>query len=339
MLPFSKYHIESFMFSLLPLDLWHRIVSADLLIPYWHIVSDQELAHISGLYTYRNERQFAEDLEFYLSRYTPVALSDVLRNLDGYGSLPNRSVLFTFDDGFREIYDIIAPLLYRKGIPGVFFPITMAIDNRELCYPQKKSLIINALPRSDDSPVLAEISRRLANAGIVGDDVITRIRSIHYRKRHVLDALGTVLGCDFKTYVRTVQPYLTSEQIRLLLKKGFDIGAHSVDHPRFSELGLEDQLTQIMESIEFISTKFDYRCNTFAFPYTDIGISAELFDRVFSAGSLKATFGSGKLTQGRIPRHLPRFSMERSVLPAARILSRQFGRDLLLRASGNRNVG
>lgn len=328
---FLKNEVASWLCSLIPLDLWHRLVDVDILVPLWHVVSDQELAHISGLYTYRNERQFTADIDFLLKRYAPVCLNDVLLYLDGYGSLPPRPILFTFDDGFREVYDIIAPFLFRKGIPGVFFPITAAIDNHELCYPQKMSLVKKALPRLDTSPVSREISRRLTDAGINGRSLAVQLRGIGYRKRHLLDEVGSILGYNFQSYVAAVQPYLTSEQIRELLKKGFAFGAHSVDHPRYSELSLEEQLAQTRASVEFISSRYGYECNTLALPYSDRGISPVFFDRVFSADFLKATFGIDGITSCLNPRHLPRISIERTDLSAGRILARQFGRTLLRR--------
>ena len=315
--------------SWVPLGLWHHLVDADLVIPHWHLASDQELAHVKGLYGYRNRRQFTEDLTFFLRHYEPISLGELLRRLDGIGRFPKRCVLFTFDDGFREIYDIVAPILYTKGIPATFFLITSVLDNRELCYPQKKSLLINALNRLKGSPIAQEVSRHLSDAGIEGPDIVSRIRSIYYRKRHLLDELESIVGCDFRAYVSSVQPYLSSDQVRDLLKKGFDLGAHSVDHPNYSELSLDEQLAQTIESTKFISAQYDYQCNTFAFPYTDSGISPEFYQRAFSGNILKASFGIGGITRGNFIRHLPRFTMERTSLPAGQILARQFGRALM----------
>lgn len=317
--------------SLIPLDIWHRLLDIELVLPHWHVVSDQDLAHVSGLYKFRNIRQFKADLEFFLRYYTPVTLQDVISCLDGTNRLPNRCFLPTFDDGFCEIYDIIAPVLHAQGIPAVFFLITSVIDNRELCYPQKKSLLIRALASLGDSPAKREVSQLLTNAGVKGSDLPSRLRSIYYRQRHLLDELGSVVGYDFAEYVASVHPYLTSEQIRKLMKMGFDIGAHSIDHPLYSEMRLDEQLVQTQDSLKWLSTRFQYNCQSFAFPYTDAGISPEFFQKAFSDGWLDVSFGIGGILSGYFPKNLPRFSMERTDLPAALILARQFGRAILRR--------
>lgn len=307
------------------------MLDVELVIPHWHVVSDQELAHVSGLYKFRSIPQFKADLEFFLRYYTPVSLQDIIRHLDGNGRLPKRSFLLTFDDGFREIYDVVAPILYAQGVPAVFFLITSTIDNHELCYPHKKSLLIHALTALGDSPVKQNVSRILLNAGLTGPDIPSLIRNIYFRQRHVLDELETVIECDFAAYVSSVQPYLTSEQVRDLMKRGFDIGAHSVDHPLYSELSLADQMLQTLNSLSWLSDRYQYKCQAFAFPYKDDGIPPAFFQKAFSDGRLKVSFGIGGLHSHVFPRNLARFSMERTDLPAAQILGRQFGRTLLRR--------
>jgi len=332
----TKYDTGSLISSLLPLNLWHRLTGINLVIATWHIVSDQDVEHVKGLYSYRNQRQFLEDVEYLLRHYRPVSLGDVLRHLDGQGRLPEQCVLFTFDDGFREVYEIIAPVLSQKGIPGVFFLITAAIDNHELCYPQKKSLVIRALQRTTDSLVRQECSQRLAEAGLGVPDLIKGVWGIYYRQRHVLDSLGSVLHCDFSSYVASIRPYLTSNQIRRLMKDGFAFGAHSVDHPRYTELSLEEQLAQTSESLNFISARFNYDCNTFAFPYSESGISPEFYRRAFSSNLIKASFGIGSFMGGDNKRHMPRICLEGTDYPAKRILTYEFGRALWHRFSTRR---
>lgn len=315
--------------SWVPLRLWHRLLGVELVLPYWHVVSNEDLPHISGLYRYRAVREFKADLEFFLRYYTPVSLQDVLNHLTGDGALPKRCFLPTFDDGFREVHQVIAPLLRTLGVPAVFFVITSVVDNHELCYPQKKSLLIRALATGPSSAVTRELARRLKEAAVIGSDLPSQLRSIHSRQRGVLDALGPLLGCDFTAYAAAQQPYLTSAQVEALLRDGFSIGAHSVDHPLYPELSLAEQLSQTQDSLEWLAQRFCFPCDSFAFPYQDTEVTPEFFHAAFADGRLKISFGSGGLMPHFFPRNLPRFTMERTELPAGAILARQFGRTLL----------
>jgi peptidoglycan/xylan/chitin deacetylase (PgdA/CDA1 family) len=325
-----KQHWGPRVFSWVPIDIWNQLLGVQLILPYYHVVSDQELAHVSGLYKFRSIRQFKADLEFLLRYYIPVSLSDVIHHLDGESGLPKRCFLLSFDDGFREIYDIVSPILYAQGIPAVFFLITSVLDNRELCYPQKKSLLIRALASLEGSPAKRSVEQHLTKLSVHGPDLLTRIRSINYVQKHVLDELGTILEIDFPGYAAQFQPYLTSEQTRYLMRRGFNIGAHSVDHPLYSEVRLDEQLMQTMMSLDILSMRFQFECQAFAFPYNDTGISPEYFNRAFEDGHLKISFGTGGLFRHYFRRNLERFTMEKTDLPAEQILARQFGRTFLI---------
>lgn len=320
-----KKHWGPEISSWVPLGVWHRLLDVELVLPRYHLVSDEEdLPHLSGLIKPRSIRQFQEDVEFYLQSYVPISLQDIIYHLDGTSRLPKQCFLMTFDDGFREIYDIVAPILYAKGVPAVFFVTTSNVDNHELCYLQKMSILYRAMASLGDSSAKQAVSQLLTKAGGKGQDLPSRIFSITYNQRDVLDKLGTILASDFETYVASVQPYLTSEQIKELMQQGFDIGAHSVDHPLYSELSLEEQLLQTRDSLNWLSERFQYECQSFAFPYRDSGVSPEFFQKAFSDGRLKISFGIHGMQRHFFPRNLERFTMEQDHLNAAQALAREF---------------
>ena len=169
-----------------------------------------------------------------------------------------------------------------------------------------------------------EVARILIKAGTKGVDLASQIRSISYRQRHILDELGAILDCDFAQYVSSIQPYLTSEQIRNLIKLGFAIGAHSIDHPPYSELRLEEQLIQTHGSLSWLSNRFQYECQAFAFPSNDTLVHSEFFQKAFADGHLKVSFGIHSMYRHFFPRNLERFTMEQNYISAKQILSREF---------------
>jgi len=314
--------------SWVPSGIWHRLTQTRLVVPHWHLASDQELEHVSGLYKFRNVRQFMSDLEYFARHYKPVSIQDVISYLDGSGRLPQRCFLPTFDDGFREIYDVVAPILNAKGIPAIFFLVTSTIDNHILATPQKKSLLLRSLRSRRGTTAEREVARILSLADVKGNDVPTQIRSIYYCKRSVLDDIAPLLDCNFAEYVASVQPYMTSQQVKNLMGKGFDVGSHSVDHPPFSELSLHEQLDQTEESLRELSIRFGFSCRAFAFPYFDGDVTNDFFKLAYRDGKLKVSFGTGGVRRHFHPRNLSRFTIENTELSARQVLAMQFGKAL-----------
>ena len=316
----------------IPLDVWHRICKVDLVIPYWHLISNEDdvpHVHAQGR---RSIRQFKADLEFFLQYYSAITEQDLISFLDGGRALPPRSVLLTFDDGFREIPDCVAPLLREKGAPAIFFLISSAVDNQHLCHTQKKSLLSHDLQRNHSAATLNEAARLLSLAGVsFNPNIAARIHTVPYRRRYVLDDLARVFQCDFKGYLSSRKPYVSSQQVETLLRQGFAIGAHSVDHPSYAELSLEEQLTQTRESMRWLSERFHIKCQSFAFPYGANGVSPDFFRTMFAQGELKVSFGTGGLVPHGFRRNLPRCTTERSDATASEALVHDFWHSLIHR--------
>lgn len=63
----------------------------------------------------------------------------------GGRELPENSILLTFDNGLREQYENAWPILYRLGIPAVFFVNTSSVADRKVQAGHKVHLLISHL--------------------------------------------------------------------------------------------------------------------------------------------------------------------------------------------------
>ena len=74
--------------------------------------------------------QFAEQLD-YLRRagYTTISLDDLVAALRTGASLPDKPVILTFDDGYKDFYATAYPLLQRYSAKATIFIITGRVGN------------------------------------------------------------------------------------------------------------------------------------------------------------------------------------------------------------------
>jgi peptidoglycan/xylan/chitin deacetylase (PgdA/CDA1 family) len=309
---------------------WVRPLSGvSLVVPYYHLVSDARVPHVSHLYRFRTIAEFTSDVEFLLRRFEPVTLSDIIDALNGTKALKRPCFHLTFDDGFKEMYEIVAPILQHAGVPATFFVTTAFLDGGGLAHHNALSVLLDRL-QSRRSCLGAASLRRVESLLPAPRSARTtlqaRILSIRYAQKSSIDSLAETLEVDLDQYVRETQPYLSSEQIATLLKRGFSIGAHSHDHPLYSDLPLSQQLAQTQMSVQFLETRFGVRRKAFAFPHTDAGVEDAFFTTVFSEPLLDVSFGTAGLVSHFHPRNIERVSMERTPAPACQILARQFTR-------------
>lgn len=314
--------------SLLPFNLLRKIAGVNPLIVNYHVVSDEKLPHIVNLYKYRNIRTFVEDLKFIAGNFHPIGLPEFLESIQGKVALPKKSILLTFDDGFREIYDIIAPILIEYKLTATVFLTKNFLDNVELGLDSKKSLLIEAL-LNQSNQVKEEIQRVLLVQSITGNDLNHSVLNIPYIKRQLVDEIAHLLQIDFTGFLSNRRPYLTTPQVVNLLNEGITVGGHSIDHAKFSELSHEEQINQAVSSVEFICEKFNLNYKVFAFPYTDNAVSRHFFNSV--SDKLDATFGTQGLQRDCILSNFQRISVEKLKYPASETIKYQYTRKIINR--------
>jgi peptidoglycan/xylan/chitin deacetylase (PgdA/CDA1 family) len=296
--------------GLFPVNALRKLTGKHLIFPFYHSVAYKSLPHIDSLYTLRTEELFKKDIDFLLTRFNPIDPQKALTFHFEKKSPSKPSFLLSFDDGLSGFYHHESQLLYKKGIPAIIFLNSAFIDNKELFYRYKASLLINHLRENPETIKL--ISVFLADNGIVKKDLFDALLAINYQNQNLLDKIANICQYSFKDFLKNNQPYLTTEQIKELSQKGFLFGAHSIDHPKYSEISFEEQLKQTQLSIEFVKNQFRQSLSLFAFPFTDDGVSEKLFQTIFDPKEsiVDFSFGGAGLKNEILPGHIQRIPME-----------------------------
>jgi len=125
------------------------IINQKILLPFFHTVADEPLPHIKHLYKMKTVKEFTEDLDFLLKYFEPID-AETLFYFHSNQMVPKKPVFhLSFDDGLKEMYEIVAPILLQKGVPATFFINSGFIDNKALFYRFRTSLSIENLNSED----------------------------------------------------------------------------------------------------------------------------------------------------------------------------------------------
>ncbi len=306
-------HSLSGVVSLIPPRLLQQLTGQRLLLPVYHTISDGEMPHIRNLYTVKGVKAFTNDLDFLLKYYSPIGYQE-FRELKENGRKPQKpSFLLSFDDGLKEFHDVIAPILLQKGIPAICFLNSDFIDSKALFFRYKASLLIDELKKNP------QLAKSITDLFDDSENLSQALLSIRYRQRELLDEVASRLNYDFDVFLKEQAPYLTTEQVNTLINQGFHFGAHSIDHPEYQYISLDEQLRQTTESVESVCDKFNLDYRIFAFPFTDHNVSKEFFTRLKKQKTTDFTFGCAGQKEDEVSTNFQRIPFEMEHLSGRQI--------------------
>jgi peptidoglycan/xylan/chitin deacetylase (PgdA/CDA1 family) len=294
--------LSSAFSGLLPLSALQLISGQNFILPFYHVVSDEPCPHINNLYRFKDSKEFERDLDYLTAHYQPISADDLPDVLTGKYR-DKKIMLLTFDDGLRQVYDVIAPILLRKGMPAIFFVNTDFIDNKALMFRYKASLIKN-MDKDTSAMFDARNDKELDNE--IPPESSDEIKN------------------EIDTFLKGYKPYMSTDQIRALIDQGFAIGAHSCSHPYYEDLTLDQQLSETQDCMSILQRTFGAKHKLFAFPFTDHGVSTEFFERIFDGGTLDFSFGGAGIKLDVHPRQFQRIPMEGWDAGAEQVLKSEY---------------
>ncbi len=309
--------------SLLPTRFLQQLSGVRVIFPFFHAVSDDPLPHIQPLYPVKSIAAFTRDLDFLLRHYEPLDVETFFTLVKNREQPSRPSFLLSFDDGLRQFYDVVAPVLRQKGVPAICFLNSGFVDNQGLFFRYKAALLVQWLTKEPSFRKKAREFFQLSSTDADSDEmkhIELQLLSITYQNRHKLDELAEQTGYRFSDFLATYRPYMSAAQIRELIRQGFYFGAHSIDHPEYRHLPLAGQLRQTKESLDEVCRRFSLSYRAFSFPFTDYGVSKRFFEMLQEQKIADVTFGCAGLRTPGNGTHFQRIPFEVDKLSGRQVL-------------------
>ena len=214
---------------------------------------------------------------------TPISLDDLRQAVLHGAPLPPRPVLITFDDGYRSVATLAAPVLEQYRVPAAIFVCSDSIADRRLLWYDA-----------------------MARRGAETD--VERVKRLTFAEwqRTDRDTFTKVSDDD------PLAPMTVGELQAMSASPLFEIGAHTASHPIMAGAPVSDQREQIGECVRALEAWTGKPATAFAYPNGQPGVdyTADTMALLREGGiDIAFTTQSGFAGRGASPLEQPRFMM------------------------------
>jgi peptidoglycan/xylan/chitin deacetylase (PgdA/CDA1 family) len=292
---------------------------------------------------------FERLMAFIASRYHAVPLSRVVDWLDGSATLPERAVVVTFDDGYRNVLTQAGPVLKRLQIPATLFVATDFVFGGEMLWTDRllSALYLTrearldvdtpsgalTLPLQTDGDKIAADRRVLAVCKALPDDARVAL----------LDRVVEVLRVDEARLATAWSDHapISPEELKQLPAFGIDMGSHTCSHAIVARMSEAQMRRELTESKRLIEAATGRACEHFSYPNgSPADFNAQTRQHVLEAGYRCAvTTIKTAVSPSQDPFEIPRCTLTHNRITLPEFAAEVSGFPRFLRGVKGRVVG
>jgi len=215
---------------------------------------------------------FADQMEYLRKHCHVLSINDFLEIQINGDLLPPRSVIVSFDDGFRNNYSVAAPILEEKRIPAVFY-ISSGIVNTDIMFwvdiledsinlSEKKTIWIR-LDQEKKFSIRNNEEKLQALIAIKGYCKTTSAKEKNRIIQELQDATGITATVDHSDNYQKISWKELKEMHENSL---FTIGGHSLYHNILSSLECDLLKKEIRASLDLLEINLQSPIVHYSYP-------------------------------------------------------------------------
>jgi len=212
---------------------------------------------------------FAQQIRFCKAQLDLISPADLPTVL---GKRRGRYGMITFDDGYRDNYDVAFPILTAERVPATFFVATGFVDEPVVPWWDEIAWMVRSSPRD-----AIKLPDWLGSYSPLSFDKPDRERAVRTllraykrmpgeRTAAYLDAVAQATGsgrCDAEAGRRL---WMNWDMLRAMHAAGMTIGGHTISHPILARESAQRQREEILGCGERLATEIGQPMRYFSYP-------------------------------------------------------------------------
>jgi len=252
----------------------------------YHYVRDlpnTPLPRLKGMLT----RTFRQQLRAFREHYELATLETALAFMQGAYTPTRDLCLLTFDDGLKEHYTEVTPLLVEHGLQGIFFLITSCVQERHMASVHMNHVLMATLDFAEYQQAFSQRLRTLTSLPSAEPPIDPHVAQRTYRwdtpevaafkylfnfvlAAEVRDQVVRSLFIDYIAPEASFAPswYVSWDEARGMQDAGMVIGGHSHQHQPLATLSPADLAWDVRTCQQLVQTNLRPQADwPFSYPY------------------------------------------------------------------------
>lgn len=213
--------------------------------------------------------EFEKQMEFLSKNFSVIALAEAIERMETGKSLPKRAISVTIDDGYRDCYESIYPVLKKYDLPATIYLTTSNVGSSDVFWSDKVGYLFKK-----GRPVNNFYEHSLLDTVEVGP-AEKRAGSLNY----MVQKMKTLLETDKNKVIDDLKDFfqvkdselqanynLTWPEVKEMSNNGVFFGAHTVTHPILTRINIETAEAEIKNSKEKIENEIGKKICGFCYP-------------------------------------------------------------------------
>ena len=285
-------------------------------------------------------RQFEAHLRLITRWFKPIPMAEMGWAVAQKKALPDKAVALTFDDGYRDNYEVAYPLLKRYGVPASFFVCPGLIDSHQGFWWDEIYALVekttateldvekliqgSGLPSGHHNGVLSLLTGQQKISA--GESLVAQGKQMSPHMLTIfLERLNETLGAQVDSNLQK-QTLMNWDEIREMHHDGMEIGSHTMTHPMLTQVSESVMRTELSEARVRLSEVLGTAPAGFVYPSGAFSASARNIVR--EAGHIYACTSQSGFIGGTADQHLlPRVNVsDRGFAASARDIVLTYGK-------------
>jgi peptidoglycan/xylan/chitin deacetylase (PgdA/CDA1 family) len=233
------------------IDRAFRTAGVPVVLAYHRVVADfASSAATSNPSMLVSLEMLEKHLDWIGRRYRFTDLDELGTRLEAGDPSVGSLAALTFDDGYRDFYQLALPLLQRKGIPAAVFVVTDYVGSRRAPIHDRLYLLLKRrsreLPRLTQLPNLSEM------------EPYTALRTmLEVLPLSVVESIADALEAEDPLPEEACAPFrsMSWEELEQVQRAGFTIGSHTRTHPLMPNEVRSRVMDEVVGSRETLARK------------------------------------------------------------------------------------